>query len=103
MSSARSESPPGDSFATSTSRPTSSIGPREAGFGPGGRVYPGISLGRRTWSGAHAGRVPSSERSAFRNPVTDHLLTPQNAALVVIDFQPSQVQTVASMDQGVLV
>jgi len=35
-----------------------------------------------------------------RDPVTDHLLTPQNAALVVIDYQPSQVQTVASMDRG---
>ena len=38
-----------------------------------------------------------------RDPVTDHLLTPQNAALVVIDYQPSQVQTVASMDRGLLV
>ena len=38
-----------------------------------------------------------------RNPLTDHLLTPQNAALVVIDYQPSQVQTVASMDRGLLV
>ena len=34
-----------------------------------------------------------------RDPVTDHLLTPQNAALVVIDYQPSQVQTVTSMDR----
>ena len=25
-----------------------------------------------------------------RDPVGDHLLTPQNAALVVIDYQPSQ-------------
>ena len=38
-----------------------------------------------------------------RDPATDHLLTPQNAALVVIDYQPSQVQTVASMDRGLLV
>jgi nicotinamidase-related amidase len=38
-----------------------------------------------------------------RDPITDHLLTPQNAALVVIDYQPSQVQTVASMDHGLLV
>src|SRR5882762_8089818 len=46
----------------------------------------------------------SSERNApSRNPVTDHLLTPQNAALVVIDYQPSQVQTVASMDHELLV
>jgi nicotinamidase-related amidase len=34
-----------------------------------------------------------------RDPVTDHLLTPQNAALVVLDYQPSQVQTVTSMDR----
>src|SRR5882672_2305132 len=46
----------------------------------------------------------SSERHApSRNPVTDHLLTPQNAALVVIDYQPSQVQTVTSMDCELLV
>src|SRR5438876_8184698 len=37
------------------------------------------------------------------NPVTDHVLTPQNAALVVIDYQPSQLQTVASMERDVLV
>ena len=38
-----------------------------------------------------------------RDPVTDHLLTPQNAALMVIDYQPSQVQTVTSMDRELLV
>ncbi|MCU1428799.1 MAG: hydrolase [Actinomycetia bacterium] len=40
---------------------------------------------------------------SLRDPITDHLLTPQNAALVVIDYQPSQVQTVASMDRELLV
>jgi len=39
----------------------------------------------------------------IRDPVTDHLLTPQNAALVVIDYQPSQVQAVTSMDRDLLV
>jgi nicotinamidase-related amidase len=39
----------------------------------------------------------------LRDPVKDHLLTPQNAALVVIDYQPSQVQTVASMDRTLLI
>ena len=29
---------------------------------------------------------------APRDPATDPLLTPSNAALVVIDYQPSQVQ-----------
>lgn len=39
----------------------------------------------------------------IRDPVTDHLLTPQNSALIVIDYQPSQVQMVQSMDHDLLV
>jgi len=35
--------------------------------------------------------------------VTDHLLTPYNSALVVIDYQPSQVQTVASIGHELLI
>jgi nicotinamidase-related amidase len=38
-----------------------------------------------------------------RDPVSDHLLTPENAALVVIDYQPSQVQTVTSIEHDLLV
>jgi nicotinamidase-related amidase len=38
-----------------------------------------------------------------RNPVTDHLLTPENAALVVIDYQASQVQTTRSIERDLLV
>jgi nicotinamidase-related amidase len=38
-----------------------------------------------------------------RDPVTDHLLTPRNCVLVVIDYQPSQLQAMTSMDQEVLV
>ena len=38
----------------------------------------------------------------MRDPVTDHLLTPQNAALIVIDYQPSQMQAVTSMDRDLL-
>ena len=37
-----------------------------------------------------------------RDPVTDHLLTPQNSALVVIDYQPSQLQAMTSMDRELL-
>jgi nicotinamidase-related amidase len=37
-----------------------------------------------------------------RDPTTDHLLTPQNAALIVIDYQPSQVGTVTSIDHQLL-
>jgi hypothetical protein len=35
---------------------------------------------------------------AIRDPLADHLITPQNAALVLIDYQPSQFGTVRSMD-----
>jgi nicotinamidase-related amidase len=37
-----------------------------------------------------------------RDPITDHLLTPQNAALVVIDYQPSQIAAVSSIDHDLL-
>lgn len=39
----------------------------------------------------------------IRNPVTDHLLTPHNAAFIVIDYQPVQVNSIASMDRQLLV
>jgi nicotinamidase-related amidase len=39
----------------------------------------------------------------IRDPATDALLTARNAALVVIDYQPSQVGTVASIDHELLV
>ena len=39
----------------------------------------------------------------MRDPVTDHLLTPRNSALVVIDYQPLQLQVMTSMDREVLV
>jgi nicotinamidase-related amidase len=38
-----------------------------------------------------------------RDPVTDELITPQNAALLVIDYQPPQVETVTSMDRQTMV
>jgi nicotinamidase-related amidase len=37
-----------------------------------------------------------------RDPVSDHLLTPQNAAFVLIDYQPSQISAVRSMDRDLL-
>jgi nicotinamidase-related amidase len=40
---------------------------------------------------------------AIRDPVNDHLLTPQNAAFVIIDYQPVQVNSIASMDRQLLV
>src|SRR4051812_18643221 len=38
----------------------------------------------------------------MRDPVTDPLLTPQNSALLVIDYQPSQIQAVSSIDHDLL-
>lgn len=38
-----------------------------------------------------------------RDPVTDHMLTAQNAALLIIDFQPVQVASIASMNKRLLV
>jgi len=37
-----------------------------------------------------------------RDPRADHLITPENAALLVIDYQPSQIGSVRSMDQQLL-
>jgi len=38
-----------------------------------------------------------------RDPVADQLLTPKNAALLIIDYQPVQASLVASMDRRALV
>src|ERR1039458_7588200 len=38
----------------------------------------------------------------IRDPLADHLITPQNAAFVLIDYQPSQFATVRSMDETLL-
>jgi nicotinamidase-related amidase len=40
---------------------------------------------------------------AIRDPVKDRLLTPENCALIIIDYQPVQVSSVASMDRRALV
>src|SRR5450432_3613994 len=46
---------------------------------------------------------PSMTSEPLRDPVTDPLLTPSNSALVVIDYQPSQIQTTRSIDSDLLV
>src|SRR6201988_3011800 len=38
-----------------------------------------------------------------RDPIADHLITPQNAAFLLIDYQPSQLAGVHSMDRDLLV
>jgi nicotinamidase-related amidase len=38
----------------------------------------------------------------IRDPLADHLLTPENAAFLIIDYQPSQLGAVRSMDHDLL-
>ena len=38
-----------------------------------------------------------------RDPVRDHLLTPKNSTFVIIDYQPVQVNSIASMDRQLLI
>ena len=40
--------------------------------------------------------------SAVRDPLADHLLTPENATLLLIDYQPNQFAGVGSMDTALL-
>jgi len=39
----------------------------------------------------------------IRDPLKDHLLTPKNCAFIVIDYQPVQVNSIASMERQRLV
>jgi nicotinamidase-related amidase len=39
----------------------------------------------------------------IRDPLTDNLLTPANCALVIIDYQPTQINSIRSMDRAELV
>ncbi len=38
-----------------------------------------------------------------RDPLADHLITPQNSVLLLIDYQPAQVGSIRSMDRELLV
>jgi len=39
----------------------------------------------------------------IRDPVKDHLLTPQNSTFIIVDYQPVQVNSIASMERQRLV
>lgn len=39
----------------------------------------------------------------IRDQKRDHLITPENTTLVIIDYQPAQVASIASMDKNMLV
>jgi hypothetical protein len=51
------------------------------------------------WICPHANNMTSEP---IRDPVTDHLLTPANAALLIIDYQPPQVDHIGSTDRQLL-
>ena len=72
---------------------------RASSLGPGNRS--GRSSSGSTRGAAWAGEETKVAR--IRDPVVDHLLTPANCALLVIDFQPQEVDSVASMDKRALV
>jgi hypothetical protein len=40
--------------------------------------------------------------SGVRDPLADHLITVQDAALILIDYQPAQFATVRSMELELL-
>lgn len=44
-----------------------------------------------------------TSNATVRDPIADHLLTPQNSAVLIIDFQPVQVSSIASRDKRQLV
>jgi len=48
------------------------------------------------------GEAPMTS-APVRDPLADHLITPQNAALLLIDYQPAQLAGVRSMDRALLV
>jgi len=45
----------------------------------------------------------AAPRTVVRDPLADHLLTPLNSALILIDYQPTQLDAIRSMDQDLLV
>src|ERR1700722_18969035 len=66
--------------------------------------------GRRANSWSHPKPHPNLLREGaalmtsapVRDPLADHLLTPENAAFLLIDYQPAQLAAVRSMDHALL-
>ena len=47
-------------------------------------------------------RNRSHDQLARSDPLADHLITPENAAFLFIDYQPSHLATIRSMDAALL-
>jgi nicotinamidase-related amidase len=64
-----------------------------------------VHLTEREVSSVHSrkegNRHPMTSQ-AIRNPLADHLITPQNSAFILIDYQPEQIGSVRSMDHDLL-
>jgi len=62
---------------------------------------------KRSEPAALALKIDSGEESwlvnPFDDPAKDHLLTPENSALIIIDYQPVQVNSIASMNRQRLI
>jgi nicotinamidase-related amidase len=48
-------------------------------------------------------KIKSMSSLPIRDKQADHLLTAENAALIIIDYQPPQVNSIGSMDRQLLV
>ena len=83
---------------------------------PGSASSPGVQIARirrlpiavmATNFGRTEALLPEGEAlmtsAPVRDPVADHLLTPQNTAFLLIDYQPQQLDAVHSMDRALLV
>ena len=80
--------------------------------GSGRRVHPQhhllvmqsirLDLGYASYVHPDLGEVILMPSGTIRDPLADHLITPLNAALILIDYQPAQFATVRSIDQELL-
>jgi hypothetical protein len=59
-------------------------------------------VGTVIYDGTAIALASTMTSEAIRDPRTDSLLTPANSALVIIDYQPSQIGAVKSMDVQLL-
>src|SRR5215471_11150722 len=57
---------------------------------------------KRTRTLLREGAAPMTS-APVHDPITDHLLTPQNAALLLINYQPSQLAEIHSINRDLLV
>src|SRR6201982_1608412 len=61
-----------------------------------------LTVGDRRALSPNKGRRLQMTSQPVRAPLADHLITPQNSAFLLIDWQPTQISTVRSMDQELL-